>query len=404
MYYRTTGIITTAILTAILFASSAFAQYVPVGRVVSVAGDIVTIKGGADLGFQVGDVLVDQREGVKVAILKVEKVAATSSEAKIVNSDFGYNIEHGDELAYELLREGRSRTVSVYTADEYWEYPNDYIPSFVELFQEKVPPMPRSDLDYEIERQKRVLEQQPKSREAMIRLADAYFRKDWFELAIYWYQRAIQEQSRAVDTDKMIYQVVRCYGALGRPDKQKLYMDYLRVNFPSSVFTTFETQLDIIEPTVQMLPEWQRHPPKRVHMRKGGMRSLEKGGMNLLGQTTYGPVHGEPGKIDSSSTKATPVSSSKKDAAKDAKKDAAAKDKKAAKTDCAASITGISGAAEVKLSGGAWQNATMNQCLNPGDKVRTTDEGAAIVTYGKGDTAADVTVNAKTTITIGPRQ
>ena len=319
-------------LTVLLGAAAAVAQYVPVGRIASTSGDIVVVKGGADVGFENGDILVVQREGVKVALVNVIKVNATSTEAKIVNDDFGYSIQIGDEVAHELLRTGRSRTVSVYTADEYWEYPNEYLPSFVELFQEKMPPLPRSDLDYEIERQKRVLEAQPHSREAMVRLADAYFRKDWFELAVYWYQRAIQEQPRAADSDKLIYQVVRAYGALGRPDKQKMYMDYLRVNYPASVFTTFDTQLDIIEPTVQLLPEWQRHPPKRLHMRRGGLRVLEKGGMTTMGDTIQGPVHGGPEKIEVPAVptlkdEAAKEKDDKKDA-KDDKKDDDKEDKK----------------------------------------------------------------------------
>lgn len=287
-----------ALLFTLILAVGAAAQYVPVGRVASIAGDVVVIKGGADVGFEVGDILVVQREGVKVGLINVSKVNATSSEATVLNDDFGYTVERGDEVAHELLRTGRSRTVSVYTADEYWEYPNEYVPSFVELFQEKMPPLPRSDLDYEIERQKRVLEEQPNSREAMVRLADAYFRKDWFELAVYWYQRAIQEQPRAQDADKLLYQIVRAYGALGRPDKQKMYMDYLRVNYPASVFTTFDTQLDIIEPTIQLLPEWQRHPPKRLNMQRSGLRVLEKGGMTPMGDVDQGPIHGQPEKLD----------------------------------------------------------------------------------------------------------
>ena len=199
-----------------LLAAGVQAQYMPVGRVSEISGNIVQLKGGADVGFENGDVLVVQREGVKVALLQLTKVNATGSEATIVNADFGYSIQRGDEVAHELLTSGRSRTVSVYTADETWEYPADYVPNFVELFQEKMPPLPRSDLDYEIERQKRVLEQQPHSREAMVRLADAYFRKDWFELAIYWYQRSIQEQPRATDVDKLMYQIVSAYGALKR--------------------------------------------------------------------------------------------------------------------------------------------------------------------------------------------
>lgn len=288
------------LLPALLLAlcAAARAQYVPVGRVSEASGNIVQLKGGADVGFENGDVLVVQREGVKVALIQITKVNATGSEAIVVNADFGYSVQRGDEAAHELLTSGRSRTVSVYTADEYWEYPADYVPQFVELFQEKTPPLPRSDLDYEIERQKRVLEQQPRSREAMVRLADAYFRKDWFELAIYWYQRAIQEQPRATDVDKFMYQIVRGYGALGRPDKQKLYMDYLRVNYPSSVFTTFDTQLEIMEPTVHLLAEWQRHPPKRVNMQREGMRVLNKDGMRVMGDTAPGPMHGAPGKLE----------------------------------------------------------------------------------------------------------
>jgi len=189
-----------------------------------------------------------------------------------------------------------------------------------------MPPLPRSDLDYEIERQKRVLEQQPHSREAMVRLADAYFRKDWFELAIYWYQRGIQEQPRAQDADKLMYQIVRAYGALGRPDKQKLYMDYLRVNHPSSVFTTFDTQLDIIEPTVQLLPEWQRHPPRRVNMNREGLRILNKDGMRVMGDTAPGPMHGAPGKLQ------VPEQPSIKDSLKqDSKKEAVKEDAKETK-------------------------------------------------------------------------
>jgi len=309
-----------------LLAAAARAQYVPVGRVSEVTGNTVQLKGGADVGFSEGDVLVVQREGVKVALIRLTRVNATGSEAISVNSDFGYSIQRGDEVAHELLTTGRSRTVSVYTADEYWEYPADYVPNFVELFQEKMPPLPRSDLDYEIERQKRVLEQQPHSREAMVRLADAYFRKDWFELAIYWYQRGIQEQPRAQDADKLMYQIVRAYGALGRPDKQKLYMDYLRVNHPSSVFTTFDTQLDIIEPTVQLLPEWQRHPPRRVNMNREGLRILNKDGMRVMGDTAPGPMHGAPGKLQ------VPEQPSIKDSLKqDSKKEAVKEDAKETK-------------------------------------------------------------------------
>jgi len=432
MTSRVTGLASKILLAVILIAGCASAQYVPVARVASVSGDIVTLKGGADLGFQSGDILVVQREGVKVALLRVDKVSATSSEASVINAGFGYNIEKGDEAAYELLRNGRSRTVSVYTADEYWEYPNDYIPSFVELFQEKVPPLPRSDLDYEIERQKRVLEQQPHSREAMVRLADAYFRKDWFELSIYWYQRAIQEEPRAKDADKLMYQIVRGYGALGRPDKQKLYMDYLRVNFPSSVFTTFETQLDIIEPTVQLLPEWQRHPPKRVHMQKGGMRALEKGGMQLIGESEPGPIHGAPAKLappDKGSESAAPAAAVEKKAEtkpaaktedkkkpaskksedskkKVAKKSAPAETKQpAAGGSCAATVVAISGDAQVMLKSagsGDWTTAELNQCLQRGDQVKTGAEGLMQLEYGTGgDNVSTVKMNAATTATIG---
>lgn len=399
-----------------LFCGAAFAQYVPVGRVAGVSGDIVTLKGGSDVGFEDGDVLVAQREGVKVALISITKVNATSSEAKVVNSDFGYSIQTGDEVAHELLKEGRSRTVSVYTADEYWEYPNDYLPSFAELFQEKMPPLPRSDLDYEIERQKRVLEEQPHSREAMVRLGDAYFRKDWFELAIYWYQRSIQEEPHGADTDKLMYQIVRAYGALGRPDKQKLYMDYLRVNYPSSVFTTFDTQLDIIEPTVELLPEWQRHPPKRVHMMRGGMRALEKGGMQPIGEPAIGPLHGGPEKIESTGPAPQPKETPKKEEPKkeEKKKEDSSKKKEEKKKEekksetktegaCFAKIVGISGKGEmmVKSEGASdWAPAELDKCLQKGDKVRTLEESGMQLDYAEGKTAS-VKLNASTTATIG---
>ena len=41
---------------------------------------------------------------------RVQKVGATSCEAGVVSADFGYSVQKGDEVAYELLREGRSRT------------------------------------------------------------------------------------------------------------------------------------------------------------------------------------------------------------------------------------------------------------------------------------------------------
>jgi hypothetical protein len=402
-----------------LLAAAARAQYVPVGRVSEISGDTVQLKGGADVGFSEGDVLVVQREGVKVALIRLTRVNATGSEAIIVNSDFGYSIQRGDEAAHELLRTGRSRTVSVYTADEYWEYPADYVPNFVELFQEKMPPLPRSDLDYEIERQKRVLEQQPRSREAMVRLADAYFRKDWFELAIYWYQRGIQEQPRAQDVDKLMYQIVRAYGALGRPDKQKLYMDYLRVNHPTSVFTTFDTQLDIIEPTVQLLPEWQRHPPRRVHMNREGLRVLHKDGMSLMGETVPGPIHGMPGKLempekqsvsdsikqDTPKKEDTKKEEPKKEDKKEKKpKDSEKKSEAADKAECFAMIVGISGKGEMLLaSQGAkdWAPAELNACLQKGDKVRTLEESGMQVDYGEGGETASVKLNAGTAVTIG---
>ena len=67
---------------------------------------------------------------------------------------------------------------------------------------------------------------------------------------------------------------------------------------------------------------------------------------------------------------------------------------------CYASINGIVGACETQAAGAAedeWKAAELNQCLNPGDKVRTLGDGKVALKYGE---ALQMRVNASSTFVI----
>lgn len=67
---------------------------------------------------------------------------------------------------------------------------------------------------------------------------------------------------------------------------------------------------------------------------------------------------------------------------------------------CYAAINGIVGTCETQVSGAPedeWKAAELNQCLNPGDKVRTLGDGKAAIKYGD---ALQMRVNASSTLVI----
>ena len=72
-----------------------------------------------------------------------------------------------------------------------------------------------------------------------------------------------------------------------------------------------------------------------------------------------------------------------------------------AKPDCYVYVNGIVGTVETQAADAedkeAWAAATLNQCLNVGDKVRTSEDGKAAVIYGD---AIQTRINATSTVTI----
>lgn len=75
-----------------------------------------------------------------------------------------------------------------------------------------------------------------------------------------------------------------------------------------------------------------------------------------------------------------------------------------AQPDCYAAIIGIVGACQTLAKDApedAWATATLNQCLNAGDKVRTLEDGKLALKYGD---AAQMRLNASSTLVIAQQE
>jgi len=76
----------------------------------------------------------------------------------------------------------------------------------------------------------------------------------------------------------------------------------------------------------------------------------------------------------------------------------------AAAENCYAKINGIVGTCQTHLKDAPedeWKAAELNQCLNPGDSVRTLEDGKAAVAYGEG---VQMRMNASSTLVINQQE
>jgi len=285
-----------------LVAAGAFCELYPQGKVTKVQVDAnIIIGAGQNVGFEVGDILVIQRMGRKIALAHVTKVTPTSATARIVKVEPGEQPQVGDVAAYQLLKE-------IYSAPREQARslvdplaPREPVPDVIRE-EWKVPQIYGEDLDDVIETQQMVLQEHPYNRMAMIKIADAYFKKTWYEHAIKWYQRAIEQSPSSQDNDKLIYQIIRSFGFLNQPDKQTLYIDFLQTHYPGSPFAFIDAEAGSMdESTILNLKHGVRTITDSRGFQRGGMRYLSSSeayyGVTPKNRLGGKLIHGTPDRI-----------------------------------------------------------------------------------------------------------
>ena len=267
-----------AAVVATLCCSLAFAALYPQGKISKVNVDAtVTISAGQDVGFEVGDILVIQRNGRKIGLAHVQKVAPKTAYAQVVKTEPGAQPQVGDVVAYQLLKEVYSAPREEARALSNPLEPRWPVPDVIRE-EWKVPQIYGEDLDEIIETQHRLLEDEPHNRSAMMKIADAYFKKAWYEHAVKWYQKAIEESPSSDDNDKLIYQIIRCLGFLNMPEKQAMYIDFLQTYYPDSPFAFIDTTPGSMdEATILNLQHGRRTIVDSRGFQKGGMKYMSGG-------------------------------------------------------------------------------------------------------------------------------
>lgn len=240
------------------------------GAVLSRSGNTVRINRGSASGVQSGDVMVVQRGGRKLGLIRVTKLSRNVARAEVISREPGVSFVAGDIVSYQILNPtGQRRTPAPAPKPRsrvtYNPYPYDAAPQAAPGAApqlEYLPPsellpsvpgtgaMPQSpsaayyyppsspalDFDQAIARERAILETNPSNRGAMVRLADDYFQAGMYEQSVTWYKAAVEADRRAPDTDKMLFQIARAYGSLRQAGNQRLYLDFIRRHYPGSPF------------------------------------------------------------------------------------------------------------------------------------------------------------------------
>jgi hypothetical protein len=274
--------ITIAVVVALGFAAlPSAAQSVSSGVVKTIGSDgTLLIGAGQNAGFEPGDVLVIQRNGTKIGLVHVDSVDETSSEATIMKTEQNNSVKVGDVVAYQLMSGGSAgySQFPAYSANVETEQPPNIMKR--EWLTQQTP---ATDYDTVINKQTAALSKNAHDRSAMIRLADAYFKKGWYIHSVKWNQRAIEEKPNAPENDKLLAQIIRSYGYLNDPEKQRLYMDYLTKHYPTSVFVSM-TGKEISSPAESTIPYWKKDVGPITDasgFQKGGMRIMQKGASEI---------------------------------------------------------------------------------------------------------------------------
>ncbi|HOX29081.1 MAG TPA: hypothetical protein PLQ76_08025, partial [bacterium] len=272
------SVVITAAMLALFLTGKAYCQMSVFGKISSVDSDgSVTINAGRNAGFEEGDILVVQRQNLKVGLAHIDRADAEKSLGTMIKVEDGMSVKAGDLAAYQMLSGSQGLP------------PDEPVPSIMK--REWLTPQAKiTNYDDEINKNLDILKRSAGDRAAMIRLADAYFKKGWYQHSIKWYQSAVEQKTKAEDNDKLLYQIIRSYGYLNQPDKQQLYMDFLTKYYPDSVFVSMKARTAIRVPSENLLPGFKKvYPPIKEDtfgFRKGGMRIIEKGGMDEM----TGPV------------------------------------------------------------------------------------------------------------------
>ncbi len=236
---KTKNIITTAVAFILAsFLTVAHADTVSKGSVKSVSPDgTITISAGKNVGFEEGDVLVIQRNGQKIGLAHLAEVQAGYATAQVISIEEGAEVSSGDTAAYELISDSQS---SDWLSTAATKLPSsEPVPNILRQSQQPLYTGAAGG-DATINNLLASLKKTPHNRMAMIKLADAYFSKNLYEQSINWNQKAIEENPGAPDNDKLLYQVIRCYGFLNMKDKVDLYTKFLNEKYPNSVFANQE--------------------------------------------------------------------------------------------------------------------------------------------------------------------
>ncbi len=293
----------------ILCAAYTGAQDIQTAKISSIRIDgSLVLDAGMNQGFEQGDILVVQRQGTKIGLAHITEVGPASSTAAMSKTEPGRTARVGDLCAYQMLaeisaaeRDSGSRVRQVIDIER---RSSEKLPNIMKK-KWRAPAEIKVDYDKIINNQLAILKDRPEHRIAMLRLADAYFKKAWYEHSIKWNQKAIKLDPQSPDNDKLIYQIIRAYGLLNKPDKQVLYTDYIQKYYPDSVFTAMlREEADIRSP--KLVRDYGTVPIVDEHgFQKGGMKILVKGGMSkikndeseedLIGDKL---LHGKPTRIN----------------------------------------------------------------------------------------------------------
>jgi len=284
-----------------LCATPSFSQSMGTGVIRTVNEDgTLTIKTGGNTAFEEGDILVIQRNGMKIGLAHVDQSNASETSATVTLTEGNNSVMPGDVVAYEVL--SGSSGSSVYSRSYASYIETEQPPNIMKReWQSTQPQIP--DYDAEINRWANELNKNAHNRSAMIRLADAYFKKGWYKHAIKWNQRAIEESPKADDNDKLLFQIIRSYGYENDPDKQQLYMDFLVKHYPASVFATMKESVINRAAGEKTIPNWKKtYTPiiDELGFQKGGMRSMQKSPMEEIQTPSasdnvgYKLLHGKP--------------------------------------------------------------------------------------------------------------
>lgn len=213
------------------FSKWTFSQQEFIGTITGFSSDEqVIFSGERKENLEIGDVLVVQRNGEKVGLIRVIEIENEVLKGEILSVEKDQKLEIGDMVSFQLL------------GAEILKQPLSLPPLELKTSQlgKIIEYKPQKDemgiVDEEVNEKLEILEREPQNRTNLINLADVYMKKGWYELALKTYKSAIEMDTKAEDTDMLLFKVAECYLSLGKYESAIAYFKFLKKYYPNSTY------------------------------------------------------------------------------------------------------------------------------------------------------------------------